>query len=376
MYKLAKPLFLICETPLHAGSGSDLGIVDLPIQRERHTSFPKIEASSLKGALREAFEQKADRINFIEENNNTQLSKDNFMKRMDFHQKIHIAFGYDSAFEKQIKNQEEYDNIKNDLLKSGHQDLLKEIKKKFANNSEFSGSLAFSDARLLLFPVKSMRGVFAWITCSRILQKLKSDLSLCEAAEYQKLFDEIDKVKDNDLVNVCYASTKVQFGKDQTQSKYVVLEEYAFKVQDINNFTLGVELQKLLQGADPEFGIADRLVVLNDNDFKDFVNLSTEVITRTKIDNSTGTVANGQLFTEEYLPAESILYSLVLGSAEFSKEKSTFPTAASTLEFFTEIPAYVQIGGNSTLGKGIVKTKFSLQKTANNQPDQQAGGVK
>jgi len=42
MFKLAKPFFIICETPLHAGSGSDLGIVDMPIQRERHTDFPKI----------------------------------------------------------------------------------------------------------------------------------------------------------------------------------------------------------------------------------------------------------------------------------------------------------------------------------------------
>ncbi|HRI29847.1 MAG TPA: hypothetical protein PK715_17435, partial [Chitinophagales bacterium] len=32
---------LICETPLHAGTGDDLGFVNLPIQRERHTDFPK-----------------------------------------------------------------------------------------------------------------------------------------------------------------------------------------------------------------------------------------------------------------------------------------------------------------------------------------------
>lgn len=44
MFKSAKPVFLIVETSLHAGSGSDLGIVDLPIQREKHTDYPKIEA--------------------------------------------------------------------------------------------------------------------------------------------------------------------------------------------------------------------------------------------------------------------------------------------------------------------------------------------
>ena len=56
MFKQAKPLFLIVETPLHAGSGNDLGIVDLPIQREKHTDYPKIEASGLKGSIREIFD--------------------------------------------------------------------------------------------------------------------------------------------------------------------------------------------------------------------------------------------------------------------------------------------------------------------------------
>jgi CRISPR-associated protein Cmr4 len=56
MFKKAKLFFLLAETPLHPGSGGDsTGIVDLPIQRERYTNFPKIEASSLKGSLREAF---------------------------------------------------------------------------------------------------------------------------------------------------------------------------------------------------------------------------------------------------------------------------------------------------------------------------------
>ena len=59
MFKQAKPLFLIVETPLHAGSGSDLGIVDLPIQREKHTDYPKIEASGLKGSIREIFDTQA-----------------------------------------------------------------------------------------------------------------------------------------------------------------------------------------------------------------------------------------------------------------------------------------------------------------------------
>jgi len=126
MFKLAKPLFLICETPLHAGSGDSLGVVDLPIQRERHTGFPKIEASSLKGALRESFEVK------IEDRKNKNLFSD-----------VYSLFG------------PEDDDAK---------------------LNPRSGSLAFTDARLLFFPVKSVKGVYAYVTCPLILEKFIKEL--------------------------------------------------------------------------------------------------------------------------------------------------------------------------------------------------------
>lgn len=48
MFTYAKPFLLHAISSVHAGSGSELGIVDLPIQREKHTGFPKIESSTLK----------------------------------------------------------------------------------------------------------------------------------------------------------------------------------------------------------------------------------------------------------------------------------------------------------------------------------------
>ena len=94
MYKKTNTLFLVTETPLHAGSGSDLGIVDLPIQRERHTRFPKIEASSLKGAIRETFEERAASVDeeikihrtfgFDEKSKNIKVAEDFFGDNKDF----------------------------------------------------------------------------------------------------------------------------------------------------------------------------------------------------------------------------------------------------------------------------------------------------
>jgi CRISPR-associated protein Cmr4 len=46
-------LYLFTRTPLHVGAGTSVGAIDQPIQRERHTGFPIIPGSSLKGVLRD-----------------------------------------------------------------------------------------------------------------------------------------------------------------------------------------------------------------------------------------------------------------------------------------------------------------------------------
>ena len=56
---LTKELFSICTfyaiSPIHAGSGAATSTVDLPIQRERHTNWPHIQASGVKGAMRDHY---------------------------------------------------------------------------------------------------------------------------------------------------------------------------------------------------------------------------------------------------------------------------------------------------------------------------------
>ena len=52
-YDLAAPISILTLTPLHAGSGRSLGTVDLPIQRDGF-GYPVVWGSSFKGALRAA----------------------------------------------------------------------------------------------------------------------------------------------------------------------------------------------------------------------------------------------------------------------------------------------------------------------------------
>lgn len=312
MYKIARPFFMVVETPLHAGSGTELGVVDMPIQRERHTSFPKIEASGLKGCIREAFENETGEITVGSKKVDSTNREDT----------VSLAFGPEKG-------------------------------------DEHAGALGFTDARLLLFPVKSMKGVFAWITCPKVLERFRNNLELAGIKDIHDIPKEKTAPKDCQL-----------FIKDNK----IVLEEYTFEVNKDNNgegtcSKFAEWLSKTVIPSGNEYNywqekIKNDVVVLQDDDFRDFVNLSTEVITRTKIDNETGTVQSGALFTEEYLPSETILYSLALATPIFNNKKGVFQKTNDkneeylVIEYFTKgLPEVIQIGGNATIGKGIVRTR-------------------
>jgi len=327
MFKKSKLFFIIAETPLHPGSGGEIsGLVDLPIQRERHTNFPKIEASGLKGCIREAF-----RIL------NPKIKIDN-----DIHPLDEITY-------KDNENKEKNTNYLS--LVFGPEDT----------DEAHAGALTFTDARILLFPVKSLKGVFAWITCPMVLERFKEDLSLG---------DKID-----DSLNVDF-STLIYTIPEQTNISFeskVILEEFTFDVREdkATSKIASFLSSKIFPNDNYRFWrgkLARDLVILSNDDFEQFVTSSTEVITRTRIDDVTGTVKSGALWTEEYLPQDTILYSIAMASpvrVEKDKAKGVFNVgnldkeAEKVLQFFElGIPEVIQIGGNQTIGKGIVRIQI------------------
>lgn len=291
MFQIARPLFFICETPLHAGAGGGIG-TELPIQREEHTLFPKIEASGIKGAFREVFER------------NRKTNKED----KNYPPDLIAVFGHP---------------------KDG--DLN-------------AGALGLTDGRLLLFPVRSRRGVFAWTTCPRVLTRFARDLEVSATngggQTVKNLLTQVQAIpKDKSSVppNGVIANGSV------------FLEEYSIPVDvDAATGILATTLANVL-------GIADlpgQFVVIPDDYFSDFVQHNTEIHTRIRIGND-GVVEDGALFTEEHLPAESVLYSLAMAHPEFKKGGKN---AAVILDIFEkDLPEIVQIGGNATLGKGIVR---------------------
>ncbi|MFZ2398352.1 MAG: type III-B CRISPR module RAMP protein Cmr4 [Smithella sp.] len=143
---LKRDLFSICTfyavSPIHAGSGASFAAVDLPIQRERHTNWPHVQASGVKGSMRAHYRD--------------------FAKEKSL---INLLFGYDKAD------------------KDYHIEYFKDDEQKQKVDDNFPGAISFSDAKLLAFPIRSNIAPFVWVTCPAVLKRLNDDLSFAGLQE-------------------------------------------------------------------------------------------------------------------------------------------------------------------------------------------------
>ncbi|MBU52788.1 MAG: type III-B CRISPR module RAMP protein Cmr4 [Deltaproteobacteria bacterium] len=103
-------------SPVHAGTGQSVDVIDLPIARMSSTGIPIIPGSSIKGCLRDTLTESLG-------------------------DKLEVVFGPDSN-----------------------------------NASDHAGAAVFSDARLLALPVRSFRGTFAWVSSPLLLSLARRDL--------------------------------------------------------------------------------------------------------------------------------------------------------------------------------------------------------
>lgn len=110
-------LSIFTRTPLHIGAGASVGAVDQPIIRERHTGFPCIPGSAIKGVIADLYTDAANGYKRTEQGK--------------------LLLGKDDATQ--------------------------------------AGSISFGEGKLLAFPVRSARGCFAWVTSPMVLQRWLRD---------------------------------------------------------------------------------------------------------------------------------------------------------------------------------------------------------
>ena len=312
MFKEASLMFIYTETSLHAGSGTSLGVIDLPIQREKYTDYPVLQASGIKGAVRDWFGPNNSLIDLI--------------------------FGPDTI----------------------------------GGGDAFTGAATFTDGRLLLFPVRSMKGVFAYITSCFALNRLKRDLTMSKALNDN--WNIPQEPQDNQVLGIK--------GSGLCEDGKVLLEEYAFDFRendDVKDIAEWLSQNAFPNGAEYQFWkdkVKTDLLILPEDAFKDFVKLSTDVQARIKIDKEKKTAAPRALFYEETLTPDTLLYSVAMANDPFRDEENRpdgLKNADDIMTFIAKLDGNrAQFGGDTTIGRGIVNIRFlngsnpQLHDTSNN----------
>ena len=285
-------LFIYTLTPLHVGVGSTPEVVDLPIQREKTTGFPTIFGSSLKGAIRSNFDEDTARSIF------------------------------------------------------GNDDPQKE---------PFASAVSFTDARILLFPVKSLKGIFVYVTCPFVLRRLERELKIMEISSFSGNFSEdavyvVKGMKEKLLIGGKLVLDEIAYDnvKEMEEDVPQNILELVYKVTD-GNFSSWYNRMK------------SYMVVIPDEDFRFLVKHGTEVVTRIKINPDTGTVERRALWTEENVPSDTLFYSIVIFDSKRAED-----SGRSLKDLYKLDGKSINIGGNTTIGRGFVYLKFKGGKDASN----------
>ncbi len=280
-------LFVHALSPVHAGTGQSVGAVDLPIARDRSTGYPYLPGSGIKGALRSR------------------------------------------------------------SLDLGRTDTVAVFGPETASASDHAGALIVGDANLLLLPVRSVAGTFAYLTSPWLLLRFVRDAKEAGLAS-------VPAPVQVPLLSVCAVPTSSVLKAGPANAPKVYFEDLDLNpaaALDVEANTWASFLAELLFPADPQqqAQFKSRFCVVNDDVMSFFSRHGTDVVTRVCIDRDTGTAKDGQLWTEESLPVETVLVALAL-ARPVAKLKTAPADTVAALGSLCE--GSLQLGGKATVGRG------------------------
>lgn len=293
----AKLIFTHALTPLHPGTGQGTGVIDLPIAREVATNLPYLPGSSLKGVLRDAC---------------------------------------------------------SDPKTCAH--LFGPRTKDIPEDTLHAGAAQFTDQRLLLLPVRSLAGTFAWVTSPFVLCRLQREcqaigITDCPTAVPNPAF--VNKVAHAAVTNLC--QLKIQ--------QKIVLEDIDLVPDEAETATQWAGwLGKQLFNQEWQTILSQKFCVVPDDIFSFLLETATEVIARNEL---TENKTSNNLWYEEALPAETVLSGLVIAQQVNKRDQNGEVdqglTPAKVLEeVATLTKGMVQLGGNATVGRGLCQLSMSL----------------
>jgi CRISPR-associated protein Cmr4 len=292
MFEKHAAVFLYAVSPVHLGAGQAVGLIDNPIQRERHTRHPCFAGSGLKGAVRHGFQ----------------------------------ALG-------------------------GDKDLIDRLFGPDSNSGDLhAGALSFGDAQLVALPVRSLKGGYVYATCPQALARARRLLGLLGQPPAWPALPDFEEghclianpaLRSADKLHL-EAFEYVAEVSEQLPGLAAVLAAKA--LPDDAAYTFFREKLKT------------DLVVLADTDFSYFAENAMLVEPHVRIDENTGTAKDGGLFYTENLPPESLLIAPLLASQTRTGKADGALDAQVVMAKITTIlnGRLLQIGGDATTGRGLL----------------------
>ena len=288
-------MFLRALTPIHAGAGAGVAEhVDLPIQRDEF-GLPCIWGSSLKGALRGVLTRK-------------------FGRDAQSLQNIRLVFGPEPP-----------------------------------RGYVHSGAAAFLDARLLLMPARSLKGVWVYITSRHMFGYLAAYLESIGRTEEAREINE----KLRELQTPITSTDRILVTKDDQGNGKAVLNEFTVECTVNKNLihTLFEEF-KAFPSELVELVRERGVVFLDDDDAYCLVRRSLLVQYRVRLKRGIKVVEEGP-WSEESMPQETILVAALAYRGAYGDAK-----AEEAWKWFlnkVEEVGVLWLGGKETIGRGLAK---------------------
>lgn len=294
MFEKHAAVFLYAISPVHMGAGQAIGLIDNPIQRERHTNHPCFAGSGIKGAVRHGWK----------------------------------ALG-------------------------GQEDLISRILGPDSGSSDLhAGALSFGDAQTVCLPIRSLRGGFVYATCPLALARAQRLLNTVGAkAEWPSLNVEEGTCLITDP-NLLAGDKKDKLHLEAFEYTAQVSEPLATIAADVAKRALPEdEAYKFFRDK-----LEKALVVLSDTDFAYFAENAMLVEPHVRINAETGTADDGGLFYTENLPPEALMIAPLMASQTRSGKKEEKLEAEDVMFKVKGVidGKLLQIGGDATTGRGLV----------------------
>lgn len=291
MFQKQAAVFLYAVSPVHVGAGSAVGVIDNPIQRERHTRHPSFAGSGIKGALRHGFEALGGAREFVDR-----------------------LFGPESR-----------------------------------SGELHAGALSFGDAHLLAFPVRSLRGGYVYATCPQALARGQRLLAMVGV---KTAWPALDVAEGSCLIvnPGLLAGSRLHLEAFEYEAKVSVpvqamardLADKALPASDAYAYFRSKLAQDLVVLSDTDFGYFVEHATL----VEPHVRINAE--TGTADDG-------GLFYTENLPPESLMLAPLMASATRSGKTDKPLEAEAVLAQIKAVLhDRVVQIGGDATTGRGLL----------------------